>query len=79
MYQSLSIASLTCRNPILVIGDQLRRSANPLHGFDAGRERVWMVKLPENPTHAWSHRAAIMIYLSAMHHFRNNLHSRGSS
>ena len=68
---------MSCRNLILVLGDQLDHSSSALRGFDARRDRVWMAELPEESTHVWSHKARIVLFLSAMRHFRDELQTKG--
>ncbi len=70
---------MSCRNLVIVLGDQLDRSSSALQGFDAERDRVWMAELPEESTHVWSHKARIALFLSAMRHFREDLRDKGYS
>ncbi|MBY0504838.1 MAG: cryptochrome/photolyase family protein [Bryobacteraceae bacterium] len=65
------------RNLILVLGDQLDRQSAAFDGFDPQQDRVWMAEVYEESTHVWSHQARIVLFLSAMRHFRDELRSRG--
>lgn len=80
LLQGLSATSetrVTCRNLVIILGDQLDRSGSALRGFDLARDRVWMAELPEESTHVWSHKARIALFLSAMRHFREDLSASG--
>lgn len=68
---------MSYRNLVLILGDQLDRSSSALRGFDVGQDRVWMAELPEESTHVWSHKARIVLFLSAMRHFRDDLRAKG--
>ena len=57
------------RNLILILGDQLTLTNPALEGFDATQDRIVMLEAPEEATHAWSHKARITLFLSAMRHF----------
>ncbi len=62
---------------LIVLGDQLDPDHPGLRDYDAGRDRVWMAEVPEESTHVWSHKARIVLFLSAMRHFRDALAARG--
>ena len=64
-------------NLILILGDQLNRSSAAFDGFDPSRDRVWMAEVVEESTHVWSHKARIVLFLSAMRHFRDQLRAEG--
>ena len=68
---------MTCRNLVLVLGDQLDADSAALDGFDPKRDAVWMAEVAEESTHAWSHKARIALFLSAMRHYRDALRARG--
>ena len=65
--------NVAVRNLVVVLGDQLDRSSIAFDGFDAKRDRVWMAEVHEESTHVWSHQARIVLFLSAMRHFRDEL------
>ncbi len=67
---------MTCRNLIIILGDQLNISSSALQGFDRKRDKVWMAELPEESTHVWSHKARIALFLAAMRHFRDQLRAQ---
>jgi deoxyribodipyrimidine photolyase-related protein len=65
------------RNLVLILGDQLDAEGAALAGFDPQRDRVLMIEAPAEATHVWSHKARIVLFLSAMRHFADMLRSRG--
>jgi deoxyribodipyrimidine photolyase-related protein len=66
-----------CRHLVLVLGDQLDAGAGVLRDLDPERDRVWMCEAVEESTHAPSHKARILLFLSAMRHFRDALEAEG--
>lgn len=65
------------RTLILVLGDQLDPNSPALTGFDAARDRVLMIEAPGEATAVWSHKARIVLFLSAMRHFADTIAARG--
>jgi deoxyribodipyrimidine photolyase-related protein len=65
------------RHLVLVLGDQLDPASAAFDGFDPAQDAVWMVEVAEESTHVWSHQARIVLFLSAMRHFRSTLEGRG--
>ncbi|MBB5209549.1 cryptochrome/photolyase family protein [Chiayiivirga flava] len=65
------------RNLVVVLGDQLDGDSAALAGFDPARDAVWMCEAPAEARYAWSHKARIVTFLSAMRHFRDVLRARG--
>ena len=61
----------------MILGDQLDPRHVLLDGLDPGRDRVFMAEVREEATHVWSHKARIVLFLSAMRHFRDGLLARG--
>jgi deoxyribodipyrimidine photolyase-like uncharacterized protein len=66
-----------CRHLVLVLGDQLDAGAAALRDLDPARDRVWMCEAVEESTHVPSHKARILLFLSAMRHFRDALKAIG--
>lgn len=64
------------RNLILILGDQLNLDNPALEGFDAAQDRILMVETTGEATHVWSHKARIVLFLSAMRHFHARLASQ---
>lgn len=64
---------MNVRKLVVVLGDQLDRASAAFDGFDPKRDRVWMAEVHEESTHVWSHQARIVLFLSAMRHFRDEL------
>lgn len=65
------------RHAVLVFGDQLNEDSTAFEGFDREKDLVWMAEVEEESKYAWSHRQRIVLFLSAMRHFRRRLESRG--
>ena len=61
------------RNLILVFGDQLNADSSAFDGFDPDRDAVWMAEAAEESRYAPSHKHRIVLFLSAMRHFRDHL------
>ena len=64
------------RNLILILGDQLNLDNPALEDFDAAKDHMLMVECAEESNHVWSHKARIVLFLSAMRHFYNSLLSQ---
>ena len=62
---------------VIVLGDQLDRHSSAFDGFDAAHDAVWMAEVAEESTHVWSGKQRIAVFLSAMRHFADALHSEG--
>ena len=67
------------RNLILILGDQLNFDNPALEGFDAAQDAILMVECISEATHVWSHKARIVLFLSAMRHFYYCLANQHSS
>jgi len=65
------------RNLVLVLGDQLDRRSSAFDGFDAGQDAVWMAEAAGEADYVPSHKARIVLFLSAMRHFREALAAEG--
>ncbi len=57
------------RNLILILGDQLTLDNPALEGFDTSQDHIAMVECAAEATYVWSHKARIVLFLSAMRHF----------
>ncbi|MGC6425077.1 MAG: cryptochrome/photolyase family protein [Lentimonas sp.] len=68
---------MSVRHLVLVLGDQLNRDASAFDGFDLKQDSVWMAEVEEESTHVWSHKQRIVLFLSAMRHFRDALIGEG--
>lgn len=64
------------RRLVLVLGDQLNQDSAAFDGFDPACDAVWMAEVAEESTHVWSHQARIVMFLTAMRHFRDVLRGR---
>ena len=65
------------RNLVLVLGDQLDQASNAFDEFDPGRDQIWMAEVAGESTNVWSHKARIVLFLSAMRHFCEHLDQKG--
>ena len=57
------------RHLIIILGDQLNLDNPALEDFDNSQDKVLMVEASAEATHVWSHKARIVLFLSAMRHF----------
>jgi deoxyribodipyrimidine photolyase-related protein len=65
------------RRLIVILGDQLDRHSAVFDDFDAAHDAVFMAEVPAEAKHVWSHKARIVLFLSAMRHFAEALHHEG--
>ena len=65
------------RNLILILGDQLNLDNPALENFDSTQDCILMVESSGEATHVWSHKARIVLFLSAMRHFAQVLNEQG--
>ena len=73
---TLARATLRVRNLIIVLGDQLDAHASAFDGVDLEQDMVWMAEVLEESTHVWSAKQRIVVFLSAMRHFAQDLRER---
>ena len=66
----------SCRNLVLILGDQLDEVSSAFSGFDPLQDVVLMVEALEESTHVWSHKIRTTLFLSAMRHFADHLRQR---
>lgn len=67
------------RNLILILGDQLDLESPLIKNADPEMDRIWMAEVEEESVHVWSHKQKIVLFLSAMRHFRDSLLEQGLS
>ena len=58
---------------ILILGDQLDVNGAALRNFDFKTDEVIMIESIQEAQYVWSHKAKIVLFLSAMRHFANHL------
>ena len=61
----------------LVLGDQLTPDIAALSDLDPGRDVVWMAEAPGEIERVPTHKTRIVLFLSAMRHFRDELRGAG--
>jgi deoxyribodipyrimidine photolyase-related protein len=61
----------------LVLGDQLTRSLSALDGMDPAQDVVFMAEVAQETTYVPHHKQKIVLILSAMRHFAEELISEG--
>ena len=61
----------------MVLGDQLDDDSAALRDIDPAHDRVLMIEALAESTHAPSHKARTVLFLSAMRHFAQRLKARG--
>lgn len=69
----LNDSSHKVRRLVVILGDQLNRTAAVFDGIDKQRDVIWMAEVASEATHVWTHKARIAYFLAAMRHFRDEL------
>jgi deoxyribodipyrimidine photolyase-related protein len=69
--------STQIRSLYLVLGDQLTTNSTFFKDYDSTKDVIWMAEVKEEATHVWTHKARIVMFLSAMRHFKTELESNG--
>lgn len=64
------------RHLILILGDQLNFDNPALEDFDPAQDAILMAEVSHEATQVWSHKARIVLFLSAMRHFYDALVSQ---
>ena len=67
------------RNLIIILGDQLSHGVTSLEAFDASVDHVLMAEVTNESTKVWSSKHRIVLFLSAMRHFADELRGMGIS
>lgn len=67
----------TTRNLVIILGDQLDHQSAAFDGFDKTADVIWMAEVENESTQVWSHKQRIVLFLSAMRHFRDELLGKG--
>lgn len=65
------------RNLLICLGDQLDPESALLTTADPAQDCIWMAELTGEATHVPSHKARIVLFLSAMRHFAENRRAAG--
>jgi len=65
------------RRLVLVLGDQLNADSAAFDGFDPARDAVLMIESRHEATFVPQHKHRLMLFFSAMRHFRDELRERG--
>ncbi len=68
---------MTSKRIILILGDQLNESHPALSGFNPQTDLILMAESSAEANYVWSHKARIVIFLSAMRHFADKLSKHG--
>lgn len=68
---------MSCRQLVLVLGDQLDRNSAALCDFDKGNDRVLMIEARQESTRVPSHKARTAFFLAAMRHHARWLETQG--
>lgn len=64
------------RHLVIVLGDQLTLDSDALIDFDPKQDCIWMAEAGEESTHVPSSKIRIVLFLSAMRHFAQELRSK---
>ena len=65
------------RRLVLILGDQLNRDSAVFDEFDSEQDLVWMAEVEHEIERVWSHQTRIVLFLSAMRHFRDEMKADG--
>lgn len=65
------------RNLIFILGDQLTPTVSSLTDADPARDTVLMVEVAEETTYVRHHKKKLVLILSAMRHFADELTEKG--
>jgi deoxyribodipyrimidine photolyase-related protein len=65
------------RHLIVVLGDQLDHRSAAFDGFDRDQDAVLMTEVDEESIRVPQHKARLVLFFSAMRHFRDGLRQRG--
>lgn len=65
------------RNLVVVLGDQLSLELQPFDEFNRDRDAIWMVEAHNEATHVWSHKQRLILFLTAMRHFKEFVEEKG--
>ncbi|MFN3148843.1 cryptochrome/photolyase family protein [Bremerella sp.] len=65
------------RHLLLILGDQLDRNSAIFDGYDPKQDQLWMAENDHEITYVPSHKQRIVLFLSAMRHFRDELNDAG--
>ena len=68
---------MSCRDLILVLGDQLDHDSGLLAACDRQQDRVLMIEARNESERVWSHKARTTLFLSAMRHYAAWLEHQG--
>ncbi|MEM8645005.1 MAG: cryptochrome/photolyase family protein [Pseudomonadota bacterium] len=68
---------MTCRNLILILGDQLSATLASLRAGDPARDRILMAEVWDEATYVKHHKKKIAFIFSAMRHFAEELKAAG--
>ena len=67
------------RHLLLILGDQLDRNSAIFDGYDPDQDKIWMAESDHEISYVPSHKQRILLFLSAMRHFRDELVESGKS
>lgn len=68
---------MTCNNLVVVFGDQLWIGSPALQYAASANDRVVMIEAREEATYIPQHKIRLVLFFSAMRHFRDELQDRG--
>ncbi|MDF3129135.1 cryptochrome/photolyase family protein [Kiritimatiellaeota bacterium B1221] len=59
------------RNLLIILGDQLNEDSRLFDNYDPDHDLLWMAETQEESTHVWCHKIRLVLFFSAMRHFRD--------
>lgn len=66
-----------CRNLVVILGDQLDINSTLLTEANLEQDLIWMCEAADESSRTWSSKQRIVVFLSAMRHFRDLLINKG--
>ncbi len=66
------------RRLVLVLGDQLHKDSAAFDNFDSDRDAVLMLEARHEAEYVPQHKSRLVLFFSAMRHFRDELEDRGT-
>ncbi len=73
----MPIQKKSIRRLVIILGDQLDLESSAFEGLDPKQDVLWMAEASEESTHVPSSKPRIVMFLSAMRHFAQELSDRG--
>ncbi|MEM7632962.1 MAG: cryptochrome/photolyase family protein, partial [Pseudomonadota bacterium] len=70
-------SDMPCETLVLVLGDQLSVTSPALRRATSDSDRILMLEVREEAAYVPQHKIRLVLFFSAMRHFRDELRGRG--